>query len=118
MTNRRMFALVLPMLMLTTMAALAHARLDHAEPGPDAILPTSPAQVALSFTEKLEPAFSAVTVTDAAGQRVEAGRTEVSGSRMSVPLRSLENGVYRVMWRAVSVDTHRTEGSFSFRVGK
>jgi len=33
-------------------------------------------------------------------------------------LRSLENGVYRVMWRAVSVDTHRTEGSFTFRVGK
>jgi methionine-rich copper-binding protein CopC len=111
------FAVMLPLLMLTTVEAVAHARLDHAEPGPDTTV-APPPQVSLSFTEQLEPAFSAVTVTDAAGQRVEAGRTEVSGSRMSVPLRSLENGVYRVMWRAVSVDTHRTEGSFTFRVGK
>jgi len=25
---------------------------------------------------------------------------------------------YKVMWRVLSVDTHRTQGDFSFRVGR
>jgi methionine-rich copper-binding protein CopC len=41
----------------------------------------------------------------------------VSGTTMSVPLRAAGPGTYHVNWRALSVDTHTTEGSFSFTVG-
>jgi methionine-rich copper-binding protein CopC len=74
--------------------------------------------VTLWFTEKLEPAFSSVTVTDAAGQRVDAGKARVSGSQMSVSLRAGGSGTYRVNWRVLSVDAHRTNGNFTFQVGR
>jgi methionine-rich copper-binding protein CopC len=35
---------------------------------------------------------------------------------MMVPLRSLAPGTYRVAWHVVSVDTHRTEGAYTFAV--
>jgi methionine-rich copper-binding protein CopC len=43
-----------------------------------------PREVTLWFTQKLEAAFGATTVTDAAGKRVDVGKTRVSGNRMSV----------------------------------
>ncbi|MGH6777986.1 MAG: copper resistance CopC family protein, partial [Bradyrhizobium sp.] len=63
-------------------------------------------------------AFSGVTVTNAAGQRVDAGRARISGVRMSVALRPGGTGTYHVTWHALSVDTHKTNGSFTFQVGK
>ena len=70
------------------------------------------------FTQKLEPAFSSITVTNSAGQRVDTGKTRVSGNQMSVSLRSGGAGAYRINWRVLSVDTHRTDGNFTFRVGQ
>jgi copper resistance protein C len=37
---------------------------------------------------------------------------------MRVGLKPLSPGTYRVRWHVLSVDTHRTEGSFTFHVGK
>jgi methionine-rich copper-binding protein CopC len=74
--------------------------------------------VTLWFTQKLEPAFSSITVTNAAGQRVDTGKVSVSGSQMSVSLRAAGSGTYRVNWQVLSVDTHRTNGSFTFQVGQ
>jgi hypothetical protein len=98
--------------------ASAHAVLDHAEPRVGNTVATAPREVTLWFTQRLEPAFSTIIVTNAAGQRVDAGKTRVSGNQMSVSLRSGGAGTYRVNWRVLSVDTHRTDGSFTFRVGQ
>jgi copper resistance protein C len=98
--------------------ALAHAFLEHAEPRVGNSVRTAPREVSLSFTQNLEPAFSTVTVTDASGRRVDAGRPQISANVMRVPLRQIGTGTYRVNWRVLSVDTHTTEGSFSFRVGE
>jgi methionine-rich copper-binding protein CopC len=96
--------------------AFAHAFLQHAEPGAGGALKTPPSRVALSFSEELEPAFSGVTVTDSSGRNVERGAVLIRGKSMLVPLRSLPRGNYRVVWHVVSVDTHRTEGAYSFTV--
>ncbi len=112
-------AALIPMLLwLATGAASAHAALDHAEPASGATVAAAPQEVTLSFTEKLEPAFSTVTVTDASGQRVDTGDTRVEGSQMSVALRPGGSGTYHVTWRVLSVDTHKTNGSFTFQVGQ
>jgi methionine-rich copper-binding protein CopC len=42
----------------------------------------------------------------------------VSGKVMRVSVGSLATGTYTVTWHALSVDTHKTQGSFSFTVGK
>ena len=106
------------LLLLIADEASAHATLDHAEPRVGNTVATAPREVTLWFTQKLEPAFSSITVTNSAGQRVDAGKTRVSGNQMSVSLRSGGAGTYRVNWRVLSVDTHRTDGSFTFRVGQ
>ena len=35
---------------------------------------------------------------------------------LQIDLTPLPSGTYRVKWRAVSVDTHATEGDFNFTV--
>jgi methionine-rich copper-binding protein CopC len=95
----------------------AHATLDHAEPRVGNTVATAPHEVTLWFTQKLESAFSSITVTNAAGERVDSGKSRVSGRQMSVTLRASGPGSYRVNWRVLSSDTHTTEGSFTFQVG-
>ena len=110
---------IIPLLtLLAANDASAHAFLDHAEPRVGNKVATPPHEVTLWFTQKLEPAFSNVTVTNAAGQRVDAGRPRVSGNQMSVSLRPGGTGTYHVTWHVLSVDTHTTDGNFTFQVGQ
>jgi copper resistance protein C len=106
------------LLLLVTGEVSAHAFLDRAEPRVGNKVATAPREVTLWFTQKLEPAFSSVTVTNPAGQRVDTGKPRVSGSQMSVSLRGGGAGTYHVTWRVLSVDTHTTEGNFTFQVGQ
>ena len=105
------------LLLLATGEATAHASLDRAEPRVGNTVAAAPREVTLWFTQKLEPAFSTITVTNSTGQRVDTGRTRVSGNQMAVSLRAAGAGTYRVNWRVLSVDTHTTDGNFSFQVG-
>lgn len=98
--------------------AAAHAFLEEANPRVGSTVRAAPREVTLRFTQDLEPAFSSVTITDASGQPVNTGSIGISGNVIRVPLRELGEGRYRVTWRVLSVDTHTTEGAFSFRVEK
>jgi methionine-rich copper-binding protein CopC len=102
---------------LVTTAARAHAFLDHASPLVGSTVPTAPHEVVLSYTQNLEAAFSTVEVTDASGARVDLGKPQINGSTMRVGLKAIGPGSYRVRWHVLSVDTHTTEGSFTFHVG-
>ena len=106
------------LLVLAAGEASAHALLDRAEPRVGNKVASPPREVTLWFTQKLEPAFSHITVTNAAGARVDTGKARVSGSQMSVSLRPGGTGTYRVNWHVLSVDAHTTEGNFTFQVGQ
>ena len=111
----RLAALVV---LLANGPAQAHAFLDHSEPKVGNKVTAPPREVTLWFTQKLEPAFSKVTVTNAAGERIDSGKPRVSGNQMSVSLRSGGAGTYHVNWHVLSVDAHSTQGNFSFQVGQ
>ena len=96
--------------------ASAHAMLEHASPPVGSTAQKAPARLTLTFTEPLEAAFSGATVHNSAGQRVDTG-ARASGSTLQISLKPLPSGTYKVNWRVLSVDTHRTEGSYSFSVG-
>jgi methionine-rich copper-binding protein CopC len=113
----RIFVLSLLLVGLGGADAHAHAMLAGASPTVGGSVGAAPRQVTLSFTQGLEPAFSSVQVTDSKGARVDTGKAQVSGSTMSIGLKSFAPGTYKVHWRALSVDTHTTQGSFSFHVG-
>src|SRR5260221_8812280 len=83
-------------------AALAHAFLDHAVPAVGGTLRVAPTEVRLWFTEPLEPAFSQVTVLDAKGERVDRDDRRLNPAdpqQLSISLRPLGAGRYRVVWR-------------------
>ena len=99
--------------------AVAHAFLDHATPAVGSVVHAVPSEVRLWFTQRLEPAFSVVRVLDGNGKRVDQGDAKVEGADASILLVSLPKltpGEYRVTWRVLSVDTHVTEGDFTFNV--
>src|SRR5579862_5586272 len=95
-------------------AAQAHAFLDHASPLVGSTVAAAPHAVVLTFTQNLEAAFSTAQVTDSSGARVDQGKAQVSGNTMTVGLKALGPGSYKVRWHALSVDTHTTEGAFTF----
>jgi len=100
-------------------AVLAHTMLEHANPAVGSTVHGAPAKVELWFTEELEPSFSTVKVIDVNGRQVDRMNQEVDrsdSSRLRVSLPALAPGVYRVVWRAVSVDSHVTEGDYKFEL--
>lgn len=115
----RKLLILLPLLLipLASTAAQAHAFLDHASPLVGSTVPAAPYEVVLTFTQNLEAAFSTAQVTDSSGARVDQGKAQVSGNTMTVGLKSLGPGSYKVHWHVLSVDTHSTEGTFTFHVG-
>jgi methionine-rich copper-binding protein CopC len=95
----------------------AHAFVDHAEPAVGSQIHRGPAQVKIWFTEKLEPALSKIQVFDLSGTEIDKHDCQIdqsNGALLTVSLPELKPGKYKVVWRAVSVDTHVTTGNFTF----
>lgn len=93
--------------------------LQQAEPRVESRLKRAPDEVKLYFTERLEPAYSAVRVLDGQGAQVDrrdsrVDRTNPALLRATLP--ALAPGTYTVRWRVLSIDADVTEGSFTFRI--
>ena len=94
-----------------TLAASAHTHLVRATPAVDGTVRAAPSEVTLR----------SVLVRDSDGKQVDKGNAQLDKSDrriMRVALPPLMPGVYKVEWRAVSADTHKVEGDFTFRVGQ
>lgn len=105
-------------ILVAAQIAWAHAFLDHAEPAVGGKIHGSPAAVRVWFSEKLEPALCKLQVFDESGQEVDKREPPSLGepTMLTVALLPLRPGKYKVVWRAVSVDTHVTSGDFKFEV--
>jgi copper resistance protein C len=99
-------------------AALAHAQLQQAVPAVGGTVTASPREIRLKFSERLEPRFSGIALSTQAGEPVKIGKPAVDpadNSTFIAPIsQPLKPGAYTVTWHAVSVDTHKTQGSFTF----
>ncbi|WP_438396368.1 copper homeostasis periplasmic binding protein CopC [Caballeronia sp. DA-9] len=105
-------------LLVTAQFAVAHALPKHQSPAPDATV-EAPHEVAIDFSEGLEPTFSTLIVVDAAGKQVNNAKSAVDATNkkhMSVALGELKTGAYQVEWTAVAEDGHRTQGHYLFNV--
>jgi methionine-rich copper-binding protein CopC len=101
-------------------AALAHAFLVKSSPSVRSTVPEGPVRVALWFSERLEPAYSTVSVWTANGMQVDQRDAVVDPDgrkRLSVGLVPLAAGRYTVRYRVLSVDGHVVESSYVFTVG-
>ena len=99
--------------------AFAHAHLRSAVPAVDSTVTTSPNAVSITYTEAVEPKFSTIEVDDSTGKRVDQQdphTAAIDGKVLSVSVPSLSAGTYKVIWHVTAVDTHKTEGTFTFTV--
>ncbi len=115
----RAAGLAAALLLAAATGAGAHAFLERADPRVGSTVKTPPAQVRLWFTQPLEPAFSTVRVLDGSGRQVDKQDVTVDPGKpdlLTVSVPSLGPGTYKVVWRVLSVDTHVTEGDFTFTV--
>ena len=101
-------------------AAFAHAMLVKALPAVGGQVTASPSEIRITFSEAIELRFSGIEVKTASGSAVATGAASVDPkdrATLVVPLPApLAPGSYKVSWHVVSVDTHKTTGSFSFEV--
>ena len=118
---RTKFITVLTILaaVLSGETALAHPQLQAAEPAVGAVT-APPKQIRITFNEAVIPKFSGVEIKDKAGRIVATGKAMIDPGdkrRLVVPvMEDLAPGQYRVDWHAVSDDTHRIKGTYSFSV--
>jgi hypothetical protein len=116
---RRWLAAATLVLLLTPGAGWAHASLVKSSPARRAVLTRPPAEVQLWFNERLEPAFSQLSVIDGGGQRVDIHDARVGPEdprRLSVGVPPLPPGTYTVRYRVLSVDGHIVESEFPFTI--
>ena len=115
-----MKGIILLLIFVAGLATLqAHAFLERADPAVGSSVQTSPSEVRIRFTENIEPAVSSIQVFDAAGKEVDKRDLYLDRSDhalLHISLPPLGVGTYKVVWRVVSVDTHVTNGNFTFRV--
>ena len=119
MESRVIGVALLAALSFSTLPAWSHAFLERASPEVGSTVQGSPEAISLRFSEDLEPAFSTVSVLDQAGNRVDTGNVRLDPADpklLRLPLHPLAPGVYKVGWRVLSVDTHATQGNFTFQV--
>ena len=100
--------------------AFAHAQLLKAVPAVGGKVTASPNEIRLTFSEGVEPRFSGIALATETGAEEPTGKPSVDSADnrvlVATVLQALKPGIYTVRWHAVSVDTHRTQGSFNFTV--
>ena len=102
-------------------AASAHAELISTQPADASVAATSPTQIVLTFSERIEAKLGAVRLINSDGRAVAvgpAGHLDGKVSTIAATVPHLDDGTYVVTWRAISSDSHPVFGSFTFQVGQ
>jgi len=99
--------------------ASAHSFPEQESPAAGQKLGSAPSEVTIKFDAPIEKLFAKLEVTGADGMNEAVGPPRVSddGIRLSIKLGALKPGEYQVKWAVVCIDTHHTQGSYSFTVG-
>jgi methionine-rich copper-binding protein CopC len=122
MTRSRLIAAPVALLLalaVPTAAAFAHAHLKTAVPAPGGTVGAAPTELVINYSEAVEPHFCTVAVTGPDGKRVDTGAVHTApgnAHELVVPLKPLSPGRYTVDWHATSVDSHKTQGDYTFTV--
>jgi methionine-rich copper-binding protein CopC len=103
-------------------SADAHPKLTSASPAADVSNTVSPTEIKLNFSEGVIAKLSGVELKDEAGKKIPTGVAATDPKdqkQLVVPLPTpLTAGHYTVTWHAVSEDTHRVKGEYSFGVDR
>jgi copper resistance protein C len=105
---------------LIATSASAHPTLKSANPPAEGTATAAPTEIRLSFSEAVISKFSSVELRDQSGMKIATGKvaTDAKDEKqliVSLPA-PLKAGTYTVKWTVVAADTHRVNGTYSFKV--
>ena len=111
-------ASLLAIVVSNPIVALAHSFPEKETPSAGQQVSSSLPEVAIKFDAPIEKLFAKLEVTGADGTNQAVGAPQISddGINMSVKVPSLKPGEYTVKWAVVGIDTHHTQGSYTFTV--
>ena len=117
---QRLILCALAALVLSSGQALAHAQLVKADPRVGSTVAAPPTRLWLRFSQVLRLAGSGVELVTPDGRTLllsplAQDPSDVRAVIAPLPA-NLPAGHYRVRWRALSPDAHRTQGDFSFTI--
>ena len=124
-TSVRAAALILlcivAQLALPASPVAAHAFLKSSNPAANAVLPTAPQSVTLTFTEPLESSYSRAELFDATGAQIPGAASSIGPEPRSMIVQippGVSNGTYSLLWRTLSTaDGHTAQGYLPFTIG-
>lgn len=97
----------------------AHAGLESTIPEANSVLQQAPPAVVLDFDDNIDTGLASIRLYRGDSSEIELGDPTqgADGSIVTVPLPSLGDDVYAVVWHVASADGHVVDGAFSFQVG-
>jgi methionine-rich copper-binding protein CopC len=109
---------ILTIVLSSPIVASAHSFPERETPSAGQKVASPPLEVVIKFDAPIEKLFAKLEVDGADGTNEGAGAPQVSndGLRLSVKLLALKPGEYTVKWAVVGIDTHHTEGSYTFSI--
>jgi methionine-rich copper-binding protein CopC len=98
--------------------AIAHSFPEKETPSAGQKVASPPSEVVIGFDAPIEKLFAKLEVAGADGTNQAEGAPQISddGRQLSVKVGALKPGDYTVKWAVVGIDTHHTEGSYTFSV--
>lgn len=119
-SHRRSFAFLAAVVSSIPSVVFAHAHLISQTPAADVTVSAAPEALTLRFSEGVEPGFSGATLTGPQQQKIATGHAQLAqgdNKTLVVPLQATPGtGDWQVDWHVVSVDGHKTQGSYRFHV--
>jgi methionine-rich copper-binding protein CopC len=99
-------------------SASAHSFPEVETPAAGQTLTASPSEITIKYDAPIEKLFAKIEVLGSDGQNVAQSGPVVGndGYTLSVKVPPLKPGDYLVKWGVVCVDTHHTQGSYTFTV--
>lgn len=121
MSKTRTSAFAFVVAILGSGVAYGHPQLQSSQPAAGAAS-ASPHEIRITFSEAVISRFSGIELKDQSGKLIATGKSEADPADKKIlvaPVKEqLAPGDYKVEWHAVSEDTHRIKGSYSFTVNR
>ncbi len=125
MFRKTAFAVAMAASVFAATAVQAHPKLTNATPAADTVV-SAPTRIQLVFSEALVAQFSGIDLTMTEMPGMKMGPMKMNGVKATVAAdgktlmatlaKPLPVGTYKVDYHVVSADTHRIQGSYTFKV--
>jgi methionine-rich copper-binding protein CopC len=110
------FSVIVSLLLLFPQYSLAHTKLEHSSPEPDAVVVNELKEIVMEFNTEVE-SLSSFKLKQEDGNELKSESIRIVEDRMiGTFTEAIPNGRYTVEWKIVGRDGHPIQGEFQFAV--